>query len=774
MATPTMEDMSSALVQYVVNLDDFDTVRSIGKGGFGEVFLATDRRSGQRVALKRIHAEKLSGREYMYFCREVRILALCDNPFLLPIVGFTNTFPYAIITPFVERGSLYEALGRGGPVLNGTAKQRIAMGVAHGMARLHELGVIHRDLKSMNILLDLKLYPKIGDFGIARFTDVNEGEMTQNLGTPHWMAPELFSSSNYTQKVDVYAYGMLLWEMLTEQLPFRGKTGLQVAMGVCKGERPTFPKFVPAGLATLVRGCWAQDPEKRPDFLSVYSLLARKIAMFPACERSEVDAFAADIEQTAGRQQGAPVADLATLAGTAASPQTLRNFAETIAEAGAVRFFAEVNGLLTTDDPRRLSTLFELLMTVIWKGREFARAFVEARTINYVKWDVEWTIEHIHRIVYAVVYQENRALPADVCVRVMSNALVAQPLTIIHIVATYFATFTGTAEDRGLLQQFLAQAPLLTQKGGAPCYVQLLFYMFATHQAVCTEMLESFFQAIYYSLISNHPRAVHDVYMLYCIYYNIDWPMEDQILLTHLEIPQVRYAVLSYLIRSYTPETAEFVAPLISIAGTYQMAALILCRIAKKAPQLAAGFVHQDMSYLRALPPPIAFRILLLICQAERVRAKVSQFLNVFVFLADLAAGYPDLAHGICGLICRFVACAEVANLLVQSGFLEKIDRVVFPRGHPSELRDVLAVHANFDKFACPRDAPELVRFLQIEMWANQTLTQYCFAALYAVSFHEVAQAAIREFGVIQTMEAGNQQPFLAYVQGVVQNCTLK
>jgi len=74
--------------------------------------------------------------------------------------------------------------------------------------------------------------------------------------------PELFSSSNYAEKVDVYTFGMLLWEMLTEQLSYREKTNVQVAVGVCKNECPYFPKYSPVGLISLNKSCWTQGPEK--------------------------------------------------------------------------------------------------------------------------------------------------------------------------------------------------------------------------------------------------------------------------------------------------------------------------------------------------------------------------------------------------------------------------------------------------------------------------------------------------------------------------------
>jgi serine/threonine protein kinase len=127
------------------------------------------------------------------------------------------------------------------------------MGVAHGMARLHELGICHGNLRTTKVLLDANLVPKIVDIGIAQFREP--------IRAPHSTAPEFFSAVEHTQKVDVYSYGMLLWEVLTGELSYRGKTSLPIAMGVYRAERPQLPKVRPSGLAWLIERCWAAESE---------------------------------------------------------------------------------------------------------------------------------------------------------------------------------------------------------------------------------------------------------------------------------------------------------------------------------------------------------------------------------------------------------------------------------------------------------------------------------------------------------------------------------
>ena len=281
------------LEEFLISLDDFRFEKIIGKGGYAEVWLATHKGTGAKCAIKKLFLQKLEGQNLQFFVREVRILSCCHDLFLLPFQGFTNTYPYSIATEYIPNGSLFEALQHrpGAPRLSSSHKTLIAIGIAHGMMELHKQSIVHRDLKSLNILLDDRLLPKICDFGISRFAGQND-EMTKEIGTPHWMAPEIFESDRYTEKVDVYAYGMILWEMLTEQVPFKGKTSVQVAIAVCNNnERPAIPPSCPTTLKNLIQMCWQRDPEKRPSFKQIYHALSEKKTMYRDTDPRSINAI---------------------------------------------------------------------------------------------------------------------------------------------------------------------------------------------------------------------------------------------------------------------------------------------------------------------------------------------------------------------------------------------------------------------------------------------------------------------------------------------------
>ncbi|CAI5499118.1 unnamed protein product [Closterium sp. Naga37s-1] len=182
---------------------------------------------------------------------------------------------WAIVTEYMSGGTLRNYLARRRHLAEKDVL-RIALDVARGLEYLHAHHIVHRDLKSDNILVSYKGSVKIADFGVARTEAKNPGDMTCETGTVRWMAPEVIDHKPYTRKVDVYSYGIVLWELVTCELPFKGLTFIQLAHNVVhKNQRPDIPPSCNPELAKLMAECWDRDETVRPEFAAIVARLEK-------------------------------------------------------------------------------------------------------------------------------------------------------------------------------------------------------------------------------------------------------------------------------------------------------------------------------------------------------------------------------------------------------------------------------------------------------------------------------------------------------------------
>jgi serine/threonine protein kinase len=174
--------------------------------------------------------------------------------------------------------------------LGGLQKTVIVDEIAEGMVFLHSRNVIHRDLKSLNILLDENNEPNICDFGLTRQVDQT---MTGCLGTYHYMAPEVIESSRYDFKADVFSFGMLMWEIVKGQVPFSWfkQDHLRIVGAIRGGERHAMPKEASLPLRLLIKDCWAQVPEDHPTFLEIMQRMISEKICFPGAQQTPIKQF---------------------------------------------------------------------------------------------------------------------------------------------------------------------------------------------------------------------------------------------------------------------------------------------------------------------------------------------------------------------------------------------------------------------------------------------------------------------------------------------------
>eukprot|EP00249_Psilotum_nudum_P020292 c27638_g4_i1 orf=496-1692(+) len=267
----------------------------IGQGAHGKVY--EGRYHNMSVAVKVLRRaetpadqRKLEAR----FAREVEMMARVQHPNLVKFIGACKEPLMAIASELLPGLTLRKHM------LSVRPKQlelriaiSFALDIAQAMDCLHANGIIHRDLKPDNLLLtpDMKSV-KLVDFGLAREESVAE-MMTAETGTYRWMAPELYSTVTlqqgnkkyYNKKVDVYSFGIVLWELLTNRMPFEGMSNLQAAYAAAfKNARPSLPDGLPEDLVFILQSCWEEIPNNRPQFGQLVRMLTDFLSTLPGAE----------------------------------------------------------------------------------------------------------------------------------------------------------------------------------------------------------------------------------------------------------------------------------------------------------------------------------------------------------------------------------------------------------------------------------------------------------------------------------------------------------
>ncbi|XP_059437222.1 serine/threonine-protein kinase EDR1 [Corylus avellana] len=240
----------------------------IGLGSYGEVYHAD--LNGTEVAVKKFLDQDFSGAALAEFKREVRIMLRLRHPNVVLFMGAVTRPPnLSIITEFLPRGSLYRILHRPQCQIDEKRRIKMALDVARGMNCLHTSTptIVHRDLKSPNLLVDKNWNVKVCDFGLSRLKHNTFLSSKSTAGTPEWMAPEVLRNEPSNEKCDVYSFGVILWELATLRLPWSGMNPMQVVGAVgFQNRRLDIPKEVDPMVARIIWECWQTEPNLRPSF----------------------------------------------------------------------------------------------------------------------------------------------------------------------------------------------------------------------------------------------------------------------------------------------------------------------------------------------------------------------------------------------------------------------------------------------------------------------------------------------------------------------------
>ncbi|XP_044780238.2 mitogen-activated protein kinase kinase kinase 7 isoform X3 [Bubalus bubalis] len=291
-----------------IDYKEIEVEEVVGRGAFGVVCKAKWR--AKDVAIKQIESES----ERKAFIVELRQLSRVNHPNIVKLYGACLN-PVCLVMEYAEGGSLYNesqkeiVKKRNLPKIKNLLKTRgynimlhgaeplpyytaahamsWCLQCSQGVAYLHSMqpkALIHRDLKPPNLLLVAGgTVLKICDFGTA--CDI-QTHMTNNKGSAAWMAPEVFEGSNYSEKCDVFSWGIILWEVITRRKPFDeiGGPAFRIMWAVHNGTRPPLIKNLPKPIESLMTRCWSKDPSQRPSMEEIVKIMSHLMRYFPGAD----------------------------------------------------------------------------------------------------------------------------------------------------------------------------------------------------------------------------------------------------------------------------------------------------------------------------------------------------------------------------------------------------------------------------------------------------------------------------------------------------------
>ena len=278
---PNAPDSWAEWLEPGATIEQFELIREIGRGGVGRVFLARDTKLGRRVALKflQVNSPQLKER----FLVEAKATAQChhENIVVVHQVGEARGIPYLALE-YLDGEPLAKMLG--GRALSPTRAIELITPVLRALGRAHDAGIVHRDLKPENIFVTRRGLIKVLDFGIAKLFDSAEADLTTEaessrlpsarnrsgfVGTPAYMAPEQWSAGDIDHRTDLWAVGIILWQMLAGRHPLRPITGDRLKAIAARFDEP-MPDIgeavpaIPDALAKVINACLNKDKDQRP------------------------------------------------------------------------------------------------------------------------------------------------------------------------------------------------------------------------------------------------------------------------------------------------------------------------------------------------------------------------------------------------------------------------------------------------------------------------------------------------------------------------------
>jgi len=259
------------------NVRDFELLKFLGKGTFGAVYQARRAEDKKIYAIKKVDTRRMSNKERTESVNEIRVLASISGPHVITFFeAFVDADILYIVTEFATHGDLLGYLKnakRNGQLPEATV-WALFIQMCLGVQSLHDKNILHRDLKAANVFMFSNSYLKLGDFGVSKVLKTNEQLARTQVGTPYYVAPEVWRNKPYNNKCDMWSLGCLLYELCTYRPPFEAGSMEALARTILRGKYEQIPSMYSKGLRDAVARLLVVEPQRRASVQEILSMEA--------------------------------------------------------------------------------------------------------------------------------------------------------------------------------------------------------------------------------------------------------------------------------------------------------------------------------------------------------------------------------------------------------------------------------------------------------------------------------------------------------------------
>ena len=259
-------------LDFIIKPKDIEITDQIGEGGYGKVYRG--KYMSTPVAIKDYIKAGRHNKSRDDFMKEVEIFSGLKHPNIVLYMGMCITVSqYQLVTEYMNKGSLFDQIHKKKTSFIPEEQLEIIDDIARGMVYLHNMkDMLHRDLKSSNVLIADDWKVKLCDFGLSGHKPKSKKKKKNKIGTYQWMAPEVIRNEEMDFFSDVYSFGVIIWEILTEEIPYEGLSETQITGLIGYDEKHCLhhpPEGCSGFIVNIMKKCLNRDPRKRPTFIQI-------------------------------------------------------------------------------------------------------------------------------------------------------------------------------------------------------------------------------------------------------------------------------------------------------------------------------------------------------------------------------------------------------------------------------------------------------------------------------------------------------------------------